>query len=109
MNNQNELFPPLPIEEWEETKNLLHLYLQIVGKIRMKLFPKKNHWWHVTLFISPRGLTTRPIPYDGRIFEINLDLSDHKLIIICSDGTSRDFKINNLSVAEFYKNLILSL
>ena len=74
MSKANQFFEPLPIEEWEETKNLLHIFMQIIGKIRMELFPKKNHWWHVTLFVSPRGITTRPIAYENGIFEIQMDL-----------------------------------
>lgn len=103
------IFPPLPIEEWEETKNTLHLYLQIIGKIRLKLFPKLNHWWHVTLYLSPRGLTTRPIPYGDLIFEIELDLIDHKLSIRSSDGREKSFPLNNLSVSQFYEKVFSSL
>ena len=66
-SDSDSIFPPLPIEEWEETKHTLHLFFQIVGKIRLTLFPKMNHWWHVTLYLSPRGMTTRPIPY-GNMF-----------------------------------------
>ncbi|MCA1624389.1 MAG: DUF5996 family protein [Acidobacteria bacterium] len=55
-------FPPLPLSQWKPTKNTLHLYLQIVGKIRLALFPPMNHWWNVALYVSTRGLTTRPIP-----------------------------------------------
>jgi hypothetical protein len=103
------IFPPLPIEEWEETKNTLHLYLQIIGKIRLKLFPKLNHWWHVTLYLSPRGLTTRPIPYGDLIFEIELDLIDHNLSIRSSDGREKSFPLNNLSVSQFYEKVFSSL
>ncbi len=56
-------FPLLPLSEWKETKNTLHLYLQIVGKVRLALFPRMNHWWNVPFYVSARGLTTRPIPY----------------------------------------------
>ena len=61
--------PPLPYGAWVETKDTLHLYCQIVGKVRLALHPKLNHWWHVTLYVSPRGLTTRAIPYGGESFE----------------------------------------
>ncbi|MDQ3064424.1 MAG: DUF5996 family protein, partial [Acidobacteriota bacterium] len=53
---EENAFPPLPLDEWKATKNTLHLYLQIVGKIRLKLFPRQNHWWHVPFYVSPRGL-----------------------------------------------------
>ena len=109
MSKANQFFEPLPIEEWEETKNLLHIFMQIIGKIRMELFPKKNHWWHVTLFVTPRGITTRPIPYENGIFEIQMDLIDHKLLIISSNGSTKEFGIDNLSVSEFYKTLLSNL
>lgn len=113
MNENNklneDLFPPLPIEEWEDTKNTLHLFFQIVGKIRLTLFPKMNHWWHVTLYLSPRGMTTRPIPYNSMIFEIDFDFIDHTLRIQTSNGEERSFSLQGLSVASFYKKLFDNL
>jgi len=105
----NLLFPPLPIEEWEDTKNTLHLFFQIVGKIRLSLFPKTNHWWHVTLYLSPRGITTRPIPYVNITFEIEFDFIDHKLVIKTSDGKVKSFDIDTLSVSDFYKSVFSTL
>jgi len=105
----DSLFPPLPIEEWEDTKNTLHLFFQIVGKIRLTLFPKMNHWWHVTLYLSPRGMTTRPIPYKGMIFEIAFDFIDHKLAIQTSSGEQKSFSLENLSVSGFYSQLMNNL
>lgn len=102
---QSDLFPPLPIEEWEDTKNTLHLFFQIVGKIRLSLFPKTNHWWHVTLYISTRGLTTRPIPSGDIIFEIEFDFIDHRLVVRTSEGRVESFSLENLSVSDFYKKL----
>ncbi len=103
------IFPPLPIEEWEDAKNTFHIFMQIVGKIRLTLFPKKNHWWHVTLYLSPRGITTRPIPHGDIIFEIEFDLIDHELHIKSSDGRIESFGIEGLTVSEFYANLLSSL
>ena len=103
---EHSIFPPLPIEEWEDTKNTLHLFFQIVGKVRLALFPKMNHWWHVTLYLSPRGMTTRPIPYLDMVFQIDFDFFDHKLIIQTSNGEERSFRLENLSVSEFYNNLL---
>jgi len=103
------LFPPLPIEEWEETKNTLHLFFQIVGKIRLTLFPKMNHWWHVTLYLSPRGITTRPIPYGNMIFEIEFDFIDHIIIIRTSNGQEKSFGLEGISVSDFYKQITTSL
>lgn len=106
---QSNLFPPLPIEEWEDTKNTLHLFFQIVGKIRLSLFPKTNHWWHVTLYISTRGMTTRPIPSGDIIFEIEFDFIDHRLVIKTSEGEVESFSLENLSVSDFYKKLTILL
>ena len=102
-------FPPLPIEEWEDTKNTLHLFFQIVGKIRLALFPKTNHWWHVTLYLSPRGMTTRPIPYGNMLFDIEFDFIDHKLVFRTSGGDVRAFAIDKLSVSEFYDKVFSTL
>ncbi len=103
-------FPTLPLEEWKPTKNTLHLYLQIVGKIRLKLFPRQNHWWHVPFYVSSRGLTTRPIPYGFGNFEIEFDLFEHQLIISRHDGERKSFALRDgLTVADFYKNVFESL
>ena len=88
-------FPPLPLEEWKATKNTLHLYLQIVGKIRLKLFPRQNHWWHVPFYVSPRGLTTRPIPYGFGNFEIEFDFINHALVISTHDGERKSFTLED--------------
>jgi len=105
----DSLFPPLPIEQWEDTKNTLHLFFQIVGKIRLTLFPKMNHWWHVTLYLSPRGMTTRPIPYDNIIFEIEFDFIKHILLVTTSNGDEKSFSLENLSVSDFYNKIIAIL
>ncbi|HEV7643828.1 MAG TPA: DUF5996 family protein [Pyrinomonadaceae bacterium] len=106
----HEQFPSLPLENWRPTKNTLHLYLQIVGKIRLKLFPRINHWWHVPLYVSPRGITTRPIPYHSGNFEIEFDLRDHVLRIKCDSGDHREFALHDgLTVAEFYGRVFENL
>ncbi len=103
-------FPSLPLEEWRETKNTLHLFLQIIGKIRLSLFPHINHWWNVTLYVSPRGITTRPIPYNFGNFEIELDFIDHQLKILTSEGSRRFFPLHDgLTVAEFYSRVFSGL
>lgn len=103
-------FPPLPLEEWKRTKNTLHLYLQIVGKIRLKLFPRLNHWWHVPFYVSTRGLTTRPIPYGFGNFEIEFDFIKHALRISRHDGERRSFTLeDNLTVADFYRKVFENL
>lgn len=108
-DTKNSAFPPLPIEEWEDTKNTVHLFLQIVGKIRLRTFPKKNHWWHVPFYVSTRGLTTGPIPYGTIIFEMEFDFIDHGLRITTSDGSEKIISLQNISVAGFYKNVFSQL
>jgi len=100
----------ISLDAWRPTKDTLHLYLQIVGKIRLALHPPVNHWWHVTLYVSPRGLTTRSIPHDGRNFEIEFDFCDHALKIKTSDGRYEDFALfDGLTVADFYASIIANL
>ena len=104
------LFPALPLEEWEQSKITLHLYTQIVGKVRLALFPHKNHWWNVPLYVSGRGLTTRTIPFEDRVFEITFDFISHKLVITCSDGAEREISLfDGLTVAEFYEQFFAKL
>lgn len=103
-------FPPLPLAEWKRTKNTLHLYLQIVGKIRLKLHPRQNHWWHVAFYVSPRGLTTRPIPYGFGSFEIEFDFIAHELVVTAHDGARSSFALHdNLTVADFYRQTFATL
>jgi hypothetical protein len=107
---QNIVFPALPLEEWRPTKETLHLYCQIVGKIRLALHPRINHWWHVTLYVSPRGLTTRSIPLGFNNFEISFDFIDHKLKIETGNGERREFSLEDgLTVANFYHKLFENL
>lgn len=103
-------FPEIPLDAWRPTKNTLHLYLQIVGKIRLQTHPRVNHWWHVPLYVSPRGLTTRTIPHAGGSFEIEFDFHEHALKIKTSDGRYEDFALyDGLSVADFYASLFSNL
>ena len=98
--------PPLPLEEWEDTKETLHRYAQVVGKIRMELSLHKNHWWHVTLYVTPRGLTTGPIPYSSGTFDISFDLLENQLVATTSEGGEFSFALDDLPVAEFYSRLM---
>ncbi len=103
---QNRILPALPLDEWEDTQHTLHLFMQIVGKIRMSAFPRANHWWHVPLYVSSRGLGTHLIPFGDRAVEINFDFIDHRLTLQCSDGNTQGFLLENLSVAGFYSHLM---
>ena len=98
--------PPLPLEEWEDTKETLHRYAQVVGKIRMELSPPRNHWWHVTLYVTPRGLTTGPIPYSAGTFDISFDLLENRLLVDTSEDGRFGFALEDLPVAEFYAKLM---
>jgi hypothetical protein len=102
--------PPLPLEEWRETKDTLHLYVQIVGKIRLACAPAQNHWWHATLYLSARGLTTRRMMSGGGSFEIELDLIDHA-VVVRADGSdeARVPLHDGLSVAGFHRELFTQL
>jgi len=104
-----DLWPPLPLEEWRDTYRTLHMWLQVVGKIRMTLSPPLNHWWHVTLYPNARGLTTSPIPYQSGDFEIELDFLDHELVIDRCDGERRVLPLRPESVAAFYGRLMEAL
>jgi len=100
-----ETLPPLPFEEWEETKKTLHLCMQIVGKIRLAYMPAMNHWWHVPFYVSARGLTTGAIPYGDRTFDIEFDLIAHELAVRVSDGTVEKFPLEPRTVADFYARM----
>jgi hypothetical protein len=106
---QAESWPTLPYEAWQDTCATLHLWTQIVGKIRLAKTPWTNHSWHVTLYVTPRGLTTSSIPYDGRAFQIDFDFIEHALLIQTSDGAARRLALEPKSVADFYDQLLASL
>src|SRR5215203_5443375 len=97
--------PLLPLGEWEDTKGTLHRYCQIVGKVRMGLSPFKNHWWHATLYVTTRGLSTGPIPYGNSTFDISFDLLENKLAVTASDEGGFSFALDDLPVAQFYLRL----
>ncbi|MCO4841118.1 MAG: N-acetyltransferase, partial [Rhodobacteraceae bacterium] len=101
--------PALPYNEWVETKDTLHLFLQIIGKIRMRAHPKLNHWWHVTLFPHVRGLTTGRIPYAGGGFDILYDMLDHKVTVSSDAGRQGSFSVPGLTVAGFHDALFSRL
>jgi hypothetical protein len=99
----------LPIEAWRETYETLHLWTQIIGKIRLVRSRWLNHSWHVALYVTARGLTTSPIPDGLRAFQIDFDLIDHALRISTSDGSRREFALAGHSVASFYRAVIATL
>ena len=104
--DQAERWPALPYEVWRETCQTLHMWTQIVGKVRMELSPFLNHWWHVTLYVTPRGLTTSSIPYSGGNFDVTFDFVEHNLFMRTSKGTTKALPLIPRSVAAFYREFI---
>jgi hypothetical protein len=100
-----EAWPSLPLEAWSDTCATLHMWTQIVGKIRLAQSPWINHSWHVTLYVTSRGLTTSPIPYGNRTFQIDFDFINHQITIQSSDGGMAGFSLQPQSVAAFYGRL----
>jgi hypothetical protein len=105
----SEVWPELNYADWKETVATLHMWTQIVGKIRLTLTPWTNHSWHVTLYVTARGLTTSPIPHGTDMFEIRFDFVDHQLRILKSDGAQRSIELKPRSVADFYKAVMAAL
>jgi hypothetical protein len=104
-----DLWPALPLRDWQDTYTTLHLWTQMAGKIRMALSPEMNHWWHVTLYVNSRGLTTSPIPHGGGAFEIQFDFQEHQLEVHTSEGETRLLALRPQSVASFYARLMEAL
>src|SRR3712207_3145701 len=102
-------WPSLPLDQWQDTYTTLHLWTQIVGKIRLTQTPWINHSWHVTLYVTARGLTTSPMPYGDRTFQIDFDFLDHRLLILTSDGARRTLDLKPQSVAAFYAGVRAAL
>ena len=107
--NRDDQWPDLSFEKWRDTYATLHLWTQIVGKIRLAQTPWINHSWHVTLYVTARGLTTSPIPHGGSMFEINFDFVDHHLRIDSSEGGQRAIELRPRSVADFYLAVMSAL
>lgn len=99
-------WPALRVDDWQPTRDTLHMWTQIVGKVRMAHTPLVNHWWQVPLYVSARGLTTSAIPYRTRVFEIEFDLSGHRLAIRDSSGAHREFPLEPMPVADFYARVL---
>ncbi len=102
--------PALPLEQWEPTKNTLHLYCQIIGKIRLATTPAQNHWWNVTLRVDPRGLVARGMRWHDTSFDLSLDVIDHALRVRTDRGETDSFPLaDGLAVADFYEQLFAML
>lgn len=105
----NESWPSLPLAEWRDTCDTLHMWMQIVGKVRMELSPHRNHWWSTTLYVSSHGLTTSPIPFPGGIFEMEFDFLASRLDVRTSGGKALFVPLKPRTVADFYAEVMSHL
>jgi hypothetical protein len=106
---QQSGWPELPLEAWQDTYATLHMWTQIVGKVRLALSPRINHWWEVPLYVNAAGLTTSPIPYKGGVFEVQFDFLEHKLAISTCTGQREVVPLQPQSVAAFYAEFMAAL
>ena len=104
--NDPGTWPSLPLAEWQETRDAVHMRMQIVGKTRLALAPRQNHWWHVPFYVSARGLTTTPIPYGARAFQVEFDFVDHRLVVETDEGAIREIALRPQSIADFYREYL---
>lgn len=102
-----ELFPPIPYDSWQESKETLHRFAQVVGKIRLAASPRRNHWWNVPYHLTGRGITTRPmgLAADGGFFCLDFDFVGHRLVATTGDGREASFPLAGLTVGAFYRTL----
>jgi hypothetical protein len=106
---QDQAWPALPFAEWKDTFATLHMWMQVVGKVRLELSPHMNHWWEVPLYVGARGLTTSPIPYRRGIFEVEFDFLEHVLRIVTSQGQTKVLPLAPMTVAAFYSDFMSAL
>lgn len=109
METMVEGWPALRVDEWSQTRDTLHMWTQVVGKIRLALAPMVNHWWQVPLYVSARGLTTSAVPYGRRCFDMEFDFIDHQLRIRSSGGGHRLVALEPKPVADFYAETMSAL
>ncbi|HLJ60734.1 MAG TPA: DUF5996 family protein [bacterium] len=109
MQRDAEAWSALPLEAWSGTYHTLHMWTQIIGKVRLKLTPHLNHWWQVPFYLTSRGLTTTPIPAGGRTFDATFDFIDHALVFQTSDGRTEAIPLRSQSVAGFYREAMATL
>jgi hypothetical protein len=107
--SDNEALPALPFDSWKDTLGTLHMWTQMVGKVRLKLCPLVNHWWNAPFYVTARGMTTSAMPYQQRAIEVHFDFIDHRLSIESSDGRVVTMALAPQSVAEFYKTFMAAL
>jgi uncharacterized protein DUF5996 len=108
-NPTQSSWPELPLNAWQDTYHTLHMWTQVVGKVRLALSPRTNHWWEVPLYVNSRGLTTSPIPYGAGVFEVQFDFIRHQLTIHTSWGSTKTLALVPRSVADFYAEFMSAL
>jgi hypothetical protein len=109
LSDEAACWPAVPLADWHETCATLHMWTQIVGKVRLKLTPLVNHWWNVPLYVTARGLTTSMIPYEARAFELRFDFLAHRLVLETSDGAVKTLSLRPRTVADFYRECMALL
>jgi hypothetical protein len=102
-------WPDLPFNSWTDTRATLHMWMQMVGKVQLALTPLVNHWWNVPLLVNQRGLRSYPIPYGNRMFEMEFDFNQHKLVISTNDPATRSIDLAPRTVADFYQEFMAAL
>jgi len=107
--SRTNAWPQLPLAEWKDTYDTLHRWTQIIGKIRLALTPMMNHWWNATLYITPHGLTTSAMSYNGQFLQIDFDFIAHLLLVVTSDNPTKTIALRPCSVAEFYQETMAAL
>ncbi|MHC5011605.1 MAG: DUF5996 family protein, partial [Planctomycetota bacterium] len=109
MSSRDHAWPELAYADWKDTQATLHMWTQIIGKVRLAQTPWRNHAWHVTLYPTARGLTTSPVPHGDKLFTIDFDFMDHVLKIRVSDGGARDLRLEPKTVADFHAEVMTAL
>ena len=109
LSDEARCWPALPFDSWKDTCETLHMWTQVVGKVRLALTPLVNHWWNVPLYVTARGLTTSRIPYGARAFELTFDFLARELVLETSEGTVKKLALQPQTVADFYRDCMAML
>ena len=109
MNSSTDVWPALAYADWQDTCNTLHLWTQIVGKVKLRLMPLSNHWWGIVLYVTARGLTTGPMPYGDRVLQIDFDFWAHELILHTSEVRGQRIALAPMATADFYAAVMVAL
>ncbi len=106
LSDSPEAWPDLPLAAWKDTRDTLHMWMQMVGKVRLELTPRLNHWWNVPLYVTARGLATSAMPYADRTFNLLFDFIDHRLVLEMSDGSRKFIPLAPRAVADFHQDFM---